>query len=228
MGEAVARLEALVALSKVYVPPHVRVIDGKPVKVEGYWRTGGKGSAPDLGASHIPAPSREVPLDVQRIPARPSDAIDVKDFRKNQSTPITVDPDRMDAALAAAGVKTGPGLEIRLRIKDQKGGQQGSMRQIGPNAFRVIIRVAHKPEFADRHRYVLNNSLVHELRHVAQAQADPNFQAKYVAATKKFGYTSNPYEVEARYYGRLADHTGKKHTGPAGTAVGKDVWGLDA
>lgn len=69
---------------------------------------------------------------------------------------------------------------------------------------------------------------MHELRHVHQHQQDPDFSAAYLHHNHTVGYGANPYEVEARYYGRLADPTGTKDTGPAGPSRGKHIWGLRA
>jgi len=75
--------------------------------------------------------------------------------------------------------------------------------------------------------YVVNNSLVHELRHVQQEQADTGFGQKYQNQNATVGYYHNGYEVEARFYGRLAQLPGgKKDTGPAGKPLGKKVWGI--
>ena len=162
-------------------------------------------------------------------PARPSDAVDFCDDRPTGAPPLAVDTDRLDAALHAAGVTVGPYTEIRLRLRPQtEPGQQGSTQKIGPDAYRIVIHVADKPVFTDQHLYVLNNSVLHELRHVHQHQHDLDFNAAYAHQTLTVGYAANDYEVEARYYGRLADPTGTKDTGPAGTHLGKQVWGLGA
>lgn len=158
---------------------------------------------------------------------RPSDAVDVRDDRPPGSAPLTVNADALDAALSAAGVTLGPDTEIRLRLRPQTTpGQQGSTQQIGPDAYRISIYIAAKPVFADRHLYVVNNSLVHELRHVQQHQHHPNLANEYAGHNATIGYHANPYEIEARYYGRLADPTASKDTGPAGPHLGKQVWGL--
>ena len=130
-------------------------------------------------------------------------------------------------ALEAVGLTVGPQTEIRLRLRAQTHlGQQGSTTRIGPDAYRVVVCVADKPALADRHLYVVNNSLLHELRHVHQLQQDPDFEAAYAHQNANVGYADNPYEIEARYYGRLADPTGEKDTGPAGAHLGKAAWGL--
>jgi hypothetical protein len=42
--------------------------------------------------------------------------------------------------------------------------------------------------------------LLHEIRHVAQFQADPTFAFRYVWESVRRGYRQNKYEVDARAY----------------------------
>ncbi|MEX2621549.1 MAG: hypothetical protein WD250_15135 [Egibacteraceae bacterium] len=160
-------------------------------------------------------------------PARLSDAVDVRDDRPAGSTPLHLDANALDTALAAVGVTVGPHTLVKVRLRPQQfPGQQGSAQRIGPDAYRVVIHVVDKPTFKDRHLYVVNNSLLHELRHVAQMQHDPDHELHYANENLTVGYAENKYEVEARYYGRLADHIGEKNTGPAGPALGKSAWAV--
>lgn len=159
--------------------------------------------------------------------SRVVDGVDFRDDRPPGSPPLAVHPPAMETALAAAGVTVGPHTVIKLRLRSQTApGQQGHAQQLGSDSYRVVIHVADKPRLADRHLYVINNSLLHELRHVAQMQHDPHHQANYAHQNHTVGYQHNSYEVEARYWGRLADHTNTKDTGPAGPALGKAVWAL--
>jgi hypothetical protein len=158
---------------------------------------------------------------------RLSDAVDLRDDRPSGSAPLVVDPDGMDAAIRAAGVQVGPETRIRLRLRAQSyAGEQGSAAQVGPGDYRLVVHVAPKDKLEDRHLYVLNNSLIHELRHVRQMQDDPEHGAKYMHQNLTVGYAKNKYELEARRFGRLADHTGEKDTRPAGPALGKKAWGF--
>lgn len=158
---------------------------------------------------------------------RPADAIDFRDDRPPTSTALTLHPEAMDVALAAAGVVVGPDTVIKLRLRPQTASdQQGQVQQLGTDSYRIVVHVADKPQLADRHLYVVNNSLLHELRHVAQMQHDPDHHAKYAQQNLTVGYQHNSYEVEARWWGRLADHTAAKPTGPAGPALGKAAWAL--
>lgn len=159
--------------------------------------------------------------------ARASDAVNLRDDRPAGAAPLKVDATRLEVALDAACVTVGPQTEVRLRLRAQTHpGQQGSTKRIGPDAYRVVVCVADKPNLADRHLYVVNNSLLHELRHVHQLQQDPDFEAAYAHQNATVGYADNLYEIEARYYGRLADPTGEKDTGPAGAHLGKAAWAL--
>jgi hypothetical protein len=160
-------------------------------------------------------------------PARASDAVHVRDDRPPGSTPIHIDADALDVALEATGVTVGPHTVIKVRLRPQTApGQQGSARRLGPDEYRVVVHVADKAKFEDHHLYVINNSLLHELRHVTQMQHDPDHELAYANENLTVGYAKNKYEVEARYYGRLADHTGEKVAGPAGTPLGNAAWAL--
>lgn len=160
-------------------------------------------------------------------PRRPSDAVDVRDDRPAGATPLTIDADALDAAITAAGVTVSAHTLIKLRLRPQtQPSQQGSTRGLGADRYRIVVHVASKPAFADHHLYVINNSLLHELRHVAQMQHEPDHAAHYAHENLTVGYAENKYEVETRCWGRLADHTGQKNTGPAGTHLGKQVWAL--
>lgn len=160
-------------------------------------------------------------------PARPSDAVHIRDDRPPGATPLKMDADALDTALAAAGVTVNANTVIKLRLRPQaQPGQQGSACRLGTDEYRVVVHVAPKSGFADRHLYVINNSVLHELRHVAQMQQDLDHEAAYAHQNLTVGYADNKYEVEARYWGRLADHAGQKDTGPAGPHLGKQVWAL--
>lgn len=72
-------------------------------------------------------------------------------------------------------------------------------------------------------------TLLHELRHVHQLQQDSDFEASYAhqnLTAPDRRVRRQPHEIAARYYGRLADPTGEKDTGPAGAHLGKAAWGV--
>lgn len=158
-----------------------------------------------------------------------TEIITIKDSRKatrQAKNHLVFSAEALDIALAVTGVDLCTGETILVELRDGEGGKQGFARRTA-KGFKVVLYVAKKNHYEDRHHYVINNSLCHELRHVAQMQAHPNFTAAYNEATLAYGYHANPYEVEARYFGRLADHTGTKDCGPAGMpALGELVWAV--
>jgi len=218
---AIEELRDRLELGRVVVPPHMKVLGGKLVRVKGYSYTR-RGGKKRVVLSDKPAPGQDV---WARNPAR---AVDFEDQRSSPGAKVEIDPERLNAAMLAAGVVGSKNLKIKLRIRDQaKAGQQGMAQKIGPEEYRVVISVAPKARLENNHLYVLNNSLVHEMRHVAQHQEDPDMGFKYAQALKSVGYSKNPYEAEARAFGRLADHSGEKEI-PAGLgpALGESVWGI--
>lgn len=158
-----------------------------------------------------------------------TDIITIKDRRKESrqaKNSLVVDREALDIALAVVGVDLDSTFSLLIELVDAKKGQPYGRARRTRKGFKVTLAVAGKGHYEDRHIYVINNSLVHELRHVAQMQADKNFDRSYKLATLKDGYEANPYEVEARFFGRLADATGTKNTGPAGPAMGELVWAI--
>lgn len=156
--------------------------------------------------------------------------VDIKDTRKASriaKAPLVFDREAVEIAMAVCGVEVGPETCIKLRVTDESSkGEAGYTRRIGPDAFIVKVRVLKKDTYTDVHTYVINNSLVHELRHVAQMQALPGFEAAYAVETAAKGYRANAFEADAREHGRLADHTGTK-TSAAGKPLGKTLWALN-
>lgn len=212
MGEATNRLidklGGAVSLARVNVRPHIRTIGGKPTLVKGHKRV------LDLLAIADDTPASRVNLQDQR----------------SGGPPLKLNPTGLEAAMAAAGVIVGPKTKIRLRLRDQKEeGEQGSAKKVGDDEYRVVIKVAKKEQFKPHHLYIINNSLVHELRHVRQMQDEPDHSAKYQKQNMTVGYHKNKYEVEARKFGRLADQTGERSWKglPEGMKIlGEAIWGL--
>jgi hypothetical protein len=212
---------SLAKLSQIDVRPHVRLIDGKLVKVKGHRRIA------DISQGDFSPAQLKTAAD-KDSQVHPN--VNFEDQRK-KGPPLRVDPDALHAAMEAAGVKITPDLKIRLRLRDQNsaGTDQGLTQRLGPNEFRVVVKVANKPQFKPHHLYILNNSLVHEFRHVRQEQDDPQFGQKYAQQNLTVGYGKNKYEIEAREYGRLADPTGERsYKGlPKGLKIlGEAIWGL--
>lgn len=152
----------------------------------------------------------------------------VRDCRKatrQAKHQLVLDQEALDIACAVVGVDLCAGQPLLIELRDGEKGKQGYARRTS-KGFKVVLYIAKKDSYQDRHLYVVNNSLLHELRHVAQMQTDGNFAARYAWADRHFGYAANPYEVDARYFGRVADHTGTKNTGNAGPALGELVWAV--
>lgn len=141
------------------------------------------------------------------------------------AAPLRLNPHSLARAVSAAGVKGGT---VKIVLADDTGGY-GHARVLPDGTHQVVLSIAAKDTYSPGSCYVMNNSLVHELRHVAQQQADPGMGAKYTHANATVGYQANPYEVEAWAYGRLADHTGKKEIPTpvnGGTALAGGVWAI--
>lgn len=159
--------------------------------------------------------------------------VDFRDTRKESrqaKAPIAFDVEAIEIAMAVVGIDVGPETKIIVRVTDAKDGEKASergySRRAGTDTFVVKVRVAKKDVYEARHGYVVNNTLVHELRHVAQMQQYAEaFTVLYAAANETVGYAENPFETDARAFGRLADHTGTKAT-PAGTPMGDLLWAL--
>lgn len=150
-------------------------------------------------------------------------SVTVKDRRTASGKPVAVNVDALKAAMDASEV--GPGnIEIRISNKEGVYGHA----QVKPDGTHVVtINAKDKAYYPPAAAYVMNNSLVHELRHVTQAQTVPNFGSAYAAQSASEGYTDNKYEVEARSYGRFADHTGTKDGLPGDAkAVAGKVWAV--
>lgn len=115
------------------------------------------------------------------------------DQRKSKSTEIKVDMDNLHILSEIAGVDLN-GADVRVRLRDGDG-PYGFTSQIGANAYRVVINIRYKKPFlSEGAQYVVNNTLLHELRHVAQGQ-----QKGWNALSHSYEGWS---ETEAREYGR--------------------------
>lgn len=120
--------------------------------------------------------------------------ITYQDQRKTQKTQLSVDWDNLYLLAEKAGVPEG--TEVRVRVRTYKmGAPYGFSQQVGPNAYRVVLNLKYrKPQLSEGAQYVVNNTLLHELRHVAQGQESG------------WGSLSSAYdgwsETEAREYGQ--------------------------
>jgi hypothetical protein len=120
--------------------------------------------------------------------------IQITDQRKGQVPVLVIDHDTVEAYCGMAGVDlSGPGT-LKIRIRDGKGPFGFTAPCSG--GFRVVLNVRYsKLALSESASYVVSNTLLHELRHVAQGQE------------KGWSALSGDYhgwsEVEAREYGRM-------------------------
>lgn len=117
--------------------------------------------------------------------------IDFSDQRTG-GTEISADLDRLYILADKAGIPDG--IEVRIRLRSEIG-PYGYTKKIGPKAYRVVINIRNpKAKLSDGAQYVVNNTLLHELRHVAQGEA-----SGWHTLTGDYSGWS---ETEAREYGR--------------------------
>lgn len=94
--------------------------------------------------------------------------ITYQDQRNTKATDINADLDVLTTLAQKAGIPQG--TEVRIRLRDENG-PYGYTKQLSPNAYRVVVNVRYsKPTLSEAARYVVNNTMLHELRHVGQAQ----------------------------------------------------------
>jgi len=117
--------------------------------------------------------------------------ITYQDQRKS-GTEITVDLDALYILADKAGIPDG--TEVRVRIRNGSG-PYGFTSQIAKNTYRIVLNIRNpKASLSEGARYVVNNTLLHELRHVAQGQ-----ESGWASLSGDYQGWS---ETEAREYGR--------------------------
>ncbi len=121
--------------------------------------------------------------------------ITYQDQRKSQTTKIDADLDGLYILADKAGIDLN-GADVRIRLRDENG-PYGYTSPLGGNAFRVVINIRYKKNaLSEDAKYVVNNTLLHELRHVTQMQASANGE-------KSLSHDYEGWsETEAREYGR--------------------------
>lgn len=125
--------------------------------------------------------------------------ITYQDQRKANTTEITADLDALYILAEKAGIPEG--TEVRIRVRDENG-PYGYTSQIAPNTYRVVINIRNnKAQLSDGARYVVNNTMLHELRHVAQGQES----GWHSLSGDYHGWS----ETEARQYGRTIKGQGE-------------------
>jgi 8-oxo-dGTP pyrophosphatase MutT (NUDIX family) len=148
------------------------------------------------------------------------EGLTITDHRKDKDkVPLSIDGSKMmDIWFVMDKIPEQAKVELRL-LTPKHGDPYGSCQKVGPDEF--IVRAYILPvdkiqsplkdgSYPDDALYVINNSLVHEMKHVAQHYEHPNMSADYVAEGQKNGYDGNFYEKEAWLWGHYADHTGTK------------------
>jgi hypothetical protein len=143
----------------------------------------------------------------------------ITDKRVDKDTaPLNVDLTKFPLIYQLDGIP--PEAEVDLRLETpHPGDPYGSTQHISGNKFIVKVFVLpldkvqtkHEPgTYPDDALYVINNSLVHELRHVGQHYVYKQMDADYSKEMAEKGYKGNFYEKEAWLWGHYADATNLK------------------
>lgn len=119
--------------------------------------------------------------------------ISIQDQRKGTVPSLHIDQDLVEAYCGMAGVDLSDQGTLKIRFRDGSG-PYGTTSQTS-DGYRVVINIRYsKLTLSPNASYVVSNTLLHELRHVAQGQEkgwkalDPDYN----------GWS----ETEAREYGR--------------------------
>lgn len=119
--------------------------------------------------------------------------IDIADQRKgSHPTLIEIDGDLVEAYCGMAGVDMAEDGVLKIRIRNGSGPYGFTQRVKG--GYRVVLNVRYsKTHLSEKARYVVSNTLLHEIGHVAQMQGSMPLDPDY------HGWS----ETEARAIGRL-------------------------
>ncbi len=121
--------------------------------------------------------------------------ITFQDQRASKTTTINADLDSLYILADKAGINLN-GADVRIRLRDENG-PYGYTKPLGNNTFRVVINIRYKKiALSDDAKYVVNNTLLHELRHVTQMQASAKGEKSLSLDYEGWS------ETEARKYGR--------------------------
>lgn len=117
--------------------------------------------------------------------------IDIADQRKNANTILKIDEDVIEAYCGMAGVDMAETGTLKIRFRNG-GGPYGFAKKIS-GGYRIVINVRYKKTYlSPEASYVVSNTLLHEIRHIAQMQGPKSLSSDYN------GWS----ETEARKYGR--------------------------
>ena len=158
------------------------------------------------------------------------------EFRDDRTAgaPLTLDPTAWFAVCDAVGLDvTAKPMHLRVVLFDGETSSTSRLPATIPltpdvaplPAYEVRIACRPKDEWNDRRLYPVNNSLLHELRHVVQMHLLGMTDLDYSRQVATYGYRRCPSEVDARAHGRLAWHgdPSEKPTA-AGDHRGRDAW----
>ena len=174
-------------LTHVVVPPYLRVEDGKVIQVAGYeYDRAGPGPMSSLRTATVTGPA----------PTSLLAKADIQDQRKHGKQPIHLDADKFEAAAIAVGIDIGKVKSLKVRFRDLSQ-HQGVTQNLGDGNFRVVVGIKPKDKYEDRHLYVVNNSLVHELRHVTQMQKGNT--TEYLASKEDFAAANLQHAKQGGY-----------------------------
>ncbi|MCU0296962.1 MAG: NUDIX hydrolase [Candidatus Nanopelagicales bacterium] len=158
-----------------------------------------------------------------KVPAKPAaeesgvPGLTILDKRKDpKGSPLTYTPHRLANIYPLVGIPEQ--AKVQLEIRDAKPGlPYGSTMRTGKDTFTVRINLKPLSEaspgssnYPEAALYVINNTLVHEMRHVGQHYAYPDMDKQYSAEMADKGYSGNFFEKEAWLYGHYADQTSTK------------------
>lgn len=117
--------------------------------------------------------------------------IDFADQRKGAVTKLDLDWHTL--YLLATKAEVPEGTKIKLRIRNGSGPYGFTQRT--SDGYRVVLNIRYeKPQLSESAAYVVNNTLLHELRHVAQGE----LSGWHSLDSDYNGWS----ETEAREYGR--------------------------
>lgn len=121
--------------------------------------------------------------------------IDISDQREGDLPIIQIDRDLVEAYLGVAGVDLSGSGVVKIRIRKGRAGDPYGFTQPTKDGYRIVINIRyHKLYLSEAASYVVSNTLLHEIRHVAQ------FQQKGLSVSPQYDGVD---EVEAREFGRL-------------------------
>ncbi len=119
----------------------------------------------------------------------------IKDKRHKQTPALGIDETLVGIYAEMAGVDLDDDVEVRIYFTDHGMSTPYGDTTPRPYGYRVRINVQYgKVEFSESARYVLSNTVLHELRHVAQMQANGGTISRH--------QYNQWAEAEAQDYGR--------------------------